>query len=395
MKILFLGYTVPKVMAGTLSGASVAGNKMQYNVLKHLAKYDDIELLSLTLYPVNVFPKEKRAYIKKETIDICENVKSLKIPFINLPVIKQFSQTFSMYKQAKKIVKKNRDIILFSYNLFPQIGLPLVWLKNKYGCKNVCLLADLPADDKVNRKSFSKFLRKWFDKLTIYSQERCDNFILLNSHVKDYFNISDSFIVVDGGVDEDDIEDIKDTQYAPKIKNVVYTGAYTSYSGVENIVNAMKYVQSKDVILDIYGGGELADKLENQVKNMDNVNYHGWLENNAEVRRIQREAWLLVNPRVIDNLASRVTFPSKIFEYMLSGTPILSTKLLGFAREYEQLIIFSDDDSPEKLAEKIDYIRLKSLEELREIGRKTQNFVLRKRNWCYQCKKIVEFIKNI
>ena len=87
MKVLFLGYAVGYDIADKLSGISIAGNKMQVNALRGLADNSDVELCSITVYPVTVFPREKQIYIKADDIEIESGIKSRRVGFLNLPVI--------------------------------------------------------------------------------------------------------------------------------------------------------------------------------------------------------------------------------------------------------------------------------------------------------------------
>ena len=81
------------------------------------------------------------------------------------------------------------------------------WIKKKFPrLKTVCLLADLPIDDNTNRKGFSTILRKLFEKSTWKSMKNCDKYIVLNKHVIEKYLPKKRYIVIDGGIDEDDVK---------------------------------------------------------------------------------------------------------------------------------------------------------------------------------------------
>ena len=103
---------------------------------------------------------------------------------------------------------------------------------------------------------------------------------------------------------------------------------------------------------------------------------------------------MLINPRVINDPIAEVTFPSKTFEYMLSGTPVLTTRLNGYSEEYEGKMIFTESDSAEQIAEGIEKVKKMGKEELENISREAKNFVMEKRCWSVQSKKIADFIKG-
>lgn len=390
MKVLFLGYPVSRDTASKLYGASIAGNKMQINVLDHLSKYPDVDLKSITIYPTAAYPKGK-LFIRREKICLFDKFYSLKIGFPNLPIIKQICETLITYFEGKKVIKRDKVDTIFTFNMFPQVGLPAKWLKKKYGCKIVTLLADLPIDDTVGRKGLSKIFRRIFDSLTQKGILSCDKIIVLNKHAAELYGPQIPYMIMEGGLDSYDINEVAEKTYTKK--NLVYSGALVEYSGIVNLIEAMQYVEDKEVILDIYGNGQIAEYVEKCGNKMSNIKYHGKVDNNT-MKKIQREAYLLVNPRPIDNLISRVTFPSKIFEYMVSGTPVLTTRLNGLTEDYFDKMFFVENNEPYVLGNKINEIMKLPSSDLEKKALVARKFVLENKTWKKQCKKIYDFIKE-
>ena len=394
MNVLFLGYVVPPEEAGSLSGISIAGNNMQWNVIKNLAKYPDINITCLTLTPIATFPRDKKVYQNSDEIDLGENITAKRVKFINLPVIKQFSQIINMCIESKKVVKENPDAIVLGYNMFPQIGIPIKRLKNKYkGINTVCLLADLPIDDNKKRGIGSKLLRFFFDKSTRSNLSICDQYIVLNKYVGETFIEGKEYIVIDGGIDEKNIS-IGDTlSYDKRRKNIIYSGALTEYSGIMNLIKAMDYVKDTDALLEIYGGGYLKDEIEEIVKEKKNVKYCGKVDNKTMLF-VQQRAYLLVNPRPVDDEISQVTFPSKMFEYMSSGTAVLSTELNGLTEDYLKNIYHIKSNEPHLLAEKIDEILRADTKTLQKLALCAREFIFTNKTWKLQSEKIHTFLEN-
>ncbi len=389
MKLLFLGYAISLDEAHSIIGPSVAGNKMQINVLKNLYNKNNLEVISITLYPIAPYPITRNIYIKKEIINLFDNFYSLKISFLNFPIIKQFIATWSIYFAAKKIIKREHIKTIFTFNMFPQIGLPARWLKKKYGCEIITLLADLPIDDTIGRKGISFLLRKYFDKLAQESIMYCDKVIALNKSAVEIFAPSSDFIIVEGGIDPTEMYDISNKKF--QIKNILYSGALVEYSGIINLIEAMRFVKDSEVVLDIYGRGQLEEYVKQCSENMKNVNYYGSVDSET-IKKMQYEAYLLVNPRPVYDPISIVTFPSKIFEYMISGTPILTTRLNCFTPEYFDKMFFVETNEPKELSEMINYIMSLPIDKLQNIALLAKQFVLREKTWDIQGKRIYEFI---
>ena len=388
MKVLFLGYAVGYDIADKLSGISIAGNKMQLNALKGFYANGDVELRSITVYPVAVFPRDKKMYVKAADIEIGNGIISRRVGFLNLPVIKQFWQTMAVYKEAKKHVDK--DTVVFTFNLFPQVGLPAMWLKKRFGCHTCSLLADLPIDDNANSKNiFRNYLRKCFEKLTEKAIADCGSLVVLNKQAALNYAPDTPYIVVEGGVEDSAILPLEQKE---KInKNIVYCGALTEYSGIMPLVEAMKNVKDKDAVLEIYGGGYLADQIQKIANETENVKFFGKVPN-SKMLEIQRNAYLLVNPRPVDDAIARVTFPSKMFEYMMSGTPILTTKLNGLSDEFLEHLFYVENGTSNELANAINMILKTPESDLRSKAENAYSFIANEKTWSKQNERIYSFL---
>ena len=333
----------------------------------------------------------KKTYIRKELVP---GVTSHRISYCNLPVVKQFWQIMSMYRTAKRIIRDTEAETIFCFNLFPQIGIPMRWLKKKNPkLDTVCLLADLPIDDKTDRKGVSTWLRSFFEKSTWKSMKICDRYIVLNKHVIDKYLPSKEYIVIDGGVDEVDIEKYNMPVQKGNEHNILYCGALTEYNGILNLIEAMEILSKKDIILDIYGSGYLENIVKNAALKNPQIRFHGRVSN-QEVMQKQKEAWLLINPRVVNDPIAQVTFPSKTFEYLLSGTPVLSTRLNGYTHEYDEAMIYLENDSPENIALAIEKISSYSANKLEKIADQGKKLVVECRNWEVQSSKILDFLER-
>lgn len=393
-RIVYLGYVVSPEEANHALGASVAGNKMQWNVIKNLALIEEVEVICVTVTPLAVYPHEKRIYQKYEKKELISGVISHRVSYCNLPVLKQIWQIISVYRTAKKIIRETGAETLLCFNLFPQIGVPMRWLKKKNSkLDTVCLLADLPIDDNTNRKGVSVCLRSIFEKSTWKSMRICDRYIVLNKHVIEKYLPDKPYIVIDGGVDEADIERYNTSVKKSSEHNILYCGALTEYNGILNLIKAMEMIAKKDVVLDIYGGGYLEEVVKNAALKSPQIRFHGRVSN-QEIIQKQREAWLLVNPRIINDPIAQVTFPSKTFEYLLSGTPVLTTRLNGYTHEYDNIMLYLEDDSPEKIALTIEKIADSSVEELKQIADQAKKLIVERRNWKVQSSKILDFLEG-
>jgi hypothetical protein len=80
---------------------------------------------------------------------------------------------------------------------------------------------------------------------------------------------------------------------------------------------------------------------------------------------------------------------------MLSGTPLLTTKLPGIPDEYFQHLYTFDEESITGFARKMSEILSLPETELIQQGKNAQEFVLKNKNNILQSKRIFEFLKPI
>ena len=386
MNLIFLGSFVTPDEIKKFPAASVAGNKMQYNLLYHLSdKIDNIEVVSFEVHAK--YPQEKKLYIRSSKKILFGNVRVEYLAYVNLPILKELSLLLGFLFSVKKLVKK--DSILLSYNLFLYQAFAFNFFRKKVNDKCVCLLADLSSGN-TKKGFFGKITRLLFDGYHHYSLKKCSYFIALNEYALKKFTKPKSYMIMDGGVES--------SEFGIPLgwngkKNIVYSGALVEYSGILNLVNAMKYVKNDKIHLHIYGNGSLKKEIQDLCERCENVKYCGTLVN-TEMLKVQQQAWLLANPRPVENDTAKVTFPSKIFEYMMSGRPVISTKLNGFSKDYDKLLFWMDD-SVQGIACKINELDGMIDEVLNETARNARNFMLKNKSWEQNSMNVYRYLEQI
>lgn len=393
--VLFLGYAVNPNSTDDYKGVSVAGNKMQLNILSRLK--EDVNLYVITVHPMAPYPTDKVLVYKRQEKQLVNNLISHNVGFINLPIIKQFIQSHNCKKLAEKYIKKHPDAIVLTFNMFPQVGNTAVYLKKKYKSTVATILADPPVDDRDSRGTLSAFLyNRYFDK-TKNNYKMTDKVITLNAFARHEYAPQSKFIVMEGGVDASSINkhhtdkpvETHNYELEDGRRHIVYGGSLADYSGIKALVMAMDDVKQDDIILDIYGDGTLKNwVIERQ---NEHICFHGRVSND-QMLGIMSKAWLLINPRPVDTFMAKTTFPSKIFEYLLSGTPVLSTKLNGFTDDYIDKMFWIEKDDPDGIADAINSVCDCTKGDLEAMANRAYKFVIKEKNWDRQVKRIAKFI---
>ena len=124
------------------------------------------------------------------------------------------------------------------------------------------------------------------------------------------------------------------------------------------------------------------------------VEFFGFLTRKEVFERL-KSARLLVILRNADDEYTWYSFPSKLFEYMASGTPVFTTYLQGIPEEYYSYLYSTKEVKIERIAQEIMEVLNKSDQELYEMGQRAKKFILEQKNAVIQSKKIKVFLDTL
>lgn len=225
--------------------------------------------------------------------------------------------------------------------------------------------------------------------------KKCTAYVLLTEAMNDSVNLTNKPYVI--------VEALCDSTVSPLInkkkenkwpKICMYAGLLDARYGVKDMVEGFVLADMKEVELHIYGNGSYSDELKKIAQEHSNVIYHGIAMNN-EVVRAEMEADLLINPRPTHEEFTKYSFPSKNMEYMVSGTPVLTTDLPGMPEDYKSYVYLIEKEDSTGIAKALK--KVFSLEEnVRDKrGKDAQQYVLQYKNNIAQSKKVLHLIEKI
>lgn len=205
--------------------------------------------------------------------------------------------------------------------------------------RTILIVPDLPQYMNLNsqKSNIYKFL-KFIDILLIKKLlKKIDGYIFLTKYMEKKVNkYNKPSLIIETVINENDISynDIKN-------KNIVYTGTLNYKYGIKNLLNAFSNIKRDDISLIICGDGEAKKDIQDMMKRDNRIIFKGLLPK-SEIVNIQRNAKILVNPRKNNEEYTKYSFPSKLTEYLVSGTPIICYKLDGIPNEYEEVLNYCD-----------------------------------------------------
>lgn len=323
-----------------------------------------------------------------------EGIKFLHIPFLNLPFIRQFSIfVYSFFKILAWCMTERKEKVVFCDALTRSACIAALYACRLTGVKCVGIVTDMPG--MVTKKLGNKFIQNIVERINKGFIQDFDACVFMTKYVNEVLNKKKKpFIIMEGSVDENlkDV-DLNIIKKSPT-RDIVYAGCIHERHGLKLLVEAFTKLPQEDVRLVLFGDGAFCKKLSSYVEKDSRIVYKGVAPNNEVVEAEQR-ATLLINPRPTHEGFVYYSFPSKIHEYMVTGTLVLTTKLPCFSDEYDPYLYYMEDVSVDGFYNSMMKALSLTKEEIELKGKECRNFVLEKKNNRYQAKRILNLINSI
>lgn len=290
--------------------------------------------------------------------------------------------------------KKNKTLIADVLNISACLG--AVAATRLLGLNSVGVMTDMPGLMVHNGNSAREEpgIRKmsFTTRMNMSFLSKFTHYVFLTEQMNVVNTQHCPYIIVEGLVDAD--------MQMPEMKEkstkriVLYAGALHERYGLKLLVEGFILADVADTELWIYGSGPFAEELPEYTRRDPRVVYKGIRPNN-EVVKAELQATLLVNPRPTHEEFTKYSFPSKNMEYMVSGTPVLTTVLPGMPIEYYPYVfLFDGEETIEGYAKVMRSVLLFPDEVLKEKGAKAREWVLDNKNHVTQTARIIELIKK-
>lgn len=140
-----------------------------------------------------------------------------------------------------------------------------------------------------------------------------------------------------------------------EVRTVMFSGSRTRATGIDRLLAALQFMRSRRVRLVLTGHGKNDFPTSNPPPAGVEVIDMGMLPE-AELAQVAESAAVLVNPRPVYSDDSCMNFPSKVLDYLSYERPIVSTRTPGIGPEYDNVLVFTESDSPASLAAAIDEV---------------------------------------
>ena len=197
-------------------------------------------------------------------------------------------------------------------------------------------------------------------------------------------------MVFEGIIDESRV--VRGKQNKADERYALYAGNLDSRYGIDQLIKAFSKLPEQEKLI-IYGAGFDKERIDNLVKPLSNVEYRGQISPD-EVYQKMKEAAILINPRPASIDLARYSCPSKTFEYLASGTPVIMNRLPGLPDEYIEYVNIFSGETADDYANDIHKLFCMSDDELCKMGLRGAEFLRKYKSSAKIMKKVYDFIKE-
>ncbi len=292
----------------------------------------------------------------KEIPDRDENKRIKILPAFRRPIVDEIVRFFAFLffgiKWCKKFAKEDRILILLSAPV--EINLAALWLQRMFCIKTVNLIIDTALGNIRSNSLWDRYNRACFRK----SERLCRKLsasMALNKRVFSYLHL-DTKPCLHTKIGH--CQQKPSFSYLPaceKKKTIVYTGTLIYYDGTKELLQAMALLDPQRYELHIYGRGPDEQIVRQYQSQYPHIKLMGYLPN-KEMKSVMANADLLINPRTDNKMTDIFGFPSKMIEYLLSGTPVLTTRFAAIPDAYLDFVHLIDAQSGEGIANAIEKV---------------------------------------
>lgn len=403
-RLLMLGFAVPDEVMERIHRADgtpqYQTQKLSWAIVRGVeASGTPVDLLSSP--PISDYPKGKWLYSAYRRWDRGNGTDNRLIPFVNLLGWKHVTRFIGclvlLICWAIRNRRSRRHVVV--YGLHSAHLCALLCARRFFQIKCTVIVTDLPGQVIESEHWWRRMVRP-LDRWMIHTSVRSMNgLIALTRQIASDYAPTVPALVMEGIVSTETealAADISKTIRCPQRHHfiVMYAGSLGRAYGVGVLLEAFAMLPGPEYRLWLFGGGNMEDDIRAAAERDTRIEFAGYVLPEVVFRR-SCEASILVNPRPSRQEFTPYSFPSKLLEYMASGTPVLTTRLPGIPEEYDPYLLWLDEETPASLAAQLSHLRAVSRQELERRGRYAQDFVLREKNYLRQGSRILRFIQQI
>jgi glycosyltransferase involved in cell wall biosynthesis len=378
--VVWIGFAVPDEIAKMAFNLdpipAIQTHKFGWSFARCLRHaFGEINLISSC--PVQNFPLVNKLLFRSQKFSF-NKFSGISLFFINIIILKHVSRFLSCIFFMSKPLLSGKFNLIFIHGLHSPYLL-FARLSQFFGCKVIVVLTDMPGLILPTDNFIARILKKIDAVIIRFILTNVDAVISLTTSLSDRYTPFKPVLVFPGILDSTLSQcDISPLSFANRQAPFVisYAGGLSKLYGVDRLLDAILLIDS-NIKLEIrfYGKGDQVTRIKEVAKFDSRVVYCGYVESNHLFSMLCRSD-ALINPRPSHESFSQMSFPSKLIEYLSTGRPVLTTRIISIPRDMTELFLYIENEEPEGIKNAIMNLINIPHEELSERGATARDFIV-------------------
>lgn len=354
-----------------------SNQNFHYRFLSALSLHTHVEAFSLRPF----LKKNESVSLVSKVSPSNENLSFTYLPNKNTLIYKYLKRNSTIYKVLEEeIIKDKRQTIIIVDGLKYVLAKVALKLRRYKHVKVYGIITDNPT-----LLSNESSLYSW---LILKQYEKYDGYFCLSEGLNKLANVNNKLSYLFFGFAEE-----MPKQARPQKEPYFFTcGALYKRYGIINLIEAFLKLKTNNQLL-IAGHGPLIKEIKEYEQKDQRIRYLGLLSRN-DILKYEEHATLNINARLFDESLDQYSLPSKVLEYLASGTPLLSTIHTSLMNEYKDEVMWVKDDSEIGLNRALNKFLKSDNKVLKEKALEAKRKVLNENSLKTQGEKIYTFLKD-
>lgn len=401
-RILWIGSSQSETQFRNMSTENI-GQASSYASQKGLIKGidkvlgDDTVLDSINLVCYPAYPVYQNISVPEEIWSRRNGSYDLQIGYKNKGLLRYYYREKEVYKGVKKWAvdhaQKTENVFIYG----PTVGKlrAALYLKKKFGCKIFVIIPDIPDFVNLNASKVIRILKKIAGFMMRRSFRQVDGFILYSALMANFYKFSpEQWMLMEGVFDEDEIKLANDCVEREN-KTIFYCGSLDKDRGIVNLLEAFHSIEDQECRLVLAGKGDAEDEI-NKFSALDSrINYIGFISDRQRILELERKVGILIHLWDTEKFSVTYGFPSKLFEYLVSGGTVIAPKMVEISEEYSKFILTIENTNVDGIKQTLLKALSTDKNERLVNGLSARNFIMEKKSSVAQAKRILQFAKII
>jgi len=393
VSVAFVGAIVPDSAPFRSEAFSRAGNLFQESVLEGLVESGLPPSIALSVEPISSFPRASRVLIRGRRTTLPGAIEIQLMPFINITPLKQLCLGLGVMWRLLhwSWLHRKESRVICTYNMTVPPGL-FVWLSARLSrSKIVALLCDINIPGQTVPNGIWYRLDFWLHRCLI---PRLNGAVVVADAIAVDFAAGVPTMRMEGGIRSDILDKLRRLPRKSGNEFVIgVAGSLDTTNGIDTVLAAFRQLPG-DCRLRVAGKGPLEGEVKRAAAADSRIDYLGFVSLD-QVLELYSSADVLVAMRPTKGLKTRYFFPSKVMEYLASGTPVVATATGHVEKEFGEFVYLLRDETADGLAKLLMVVRGEPASARAERGARGNRHMATHKTWNAQAARVATFLRRV